>query len=245
MAGPGVIGTAYSWLLPSSSNSRVVPSASAVEHGRYLASRIENAELIEVEGADHPYWAGNADDLLEPIERLLTGAARPRLATRVLTTVMFTDLVSSTQELERHGDVGWKRLLERHDAALLHLVGRFGGTYVNTTGDGMVATFDTPSRALGCAVAIRSAARQLALGVRIGLHTGEIELRDADITGIAVVVAARVVATASPGEILQGQVARGGPGYGRCSHRSSIAGPADNLIARGGDVDRSVVPEKA
>jgi class 3 adenylate cyclase len=120
-----------------------------VEHGRYLASRIENAELIEVEGADHPYWAGNADDLLEPIERLLTGAARPRLATRVLTTVMFTDLVSSTQELERHGDVGWKRLLERHDAALLHLVGRFGGTYVNTTGDGMVATFDMPSRALG------------------------------------------------------------------------------------------------
>jgi class 3 adenylate cyclase len=115
---------------------------------------------------------------------------------------MFTDLVSSTQELERHGDVGWKRLLERHDAALLRLVGRFGGTYVNTTGDGMVATFDTPSRALGCAVAIRSAARQLALGVRIGLHTGEIELRDADITGIAVVVAARVVATASPGEIL-------------------------------------------
>jgi class 3 adenylate cyclase len=148
-----------------------------VEHGRDLASRIENAELIEVEGADHPYWAGNADDLLEPIERLLTGAARPRLATRVLTTVMFTDLVSSTQELERHGDVGWKRLLERHDAALLHLVGRFGGTYVNTTGDGMVATFDMPSRALGCAVAIRSAARQLALGVRIGLHTGEIRTK--------------------------------------------------------------------
>jgi class 3 adenylate cyclase/alpha-beta hydrolase superfamily lysophospholipase len=173
-----------------------------IQHGQYLASHIAGAELVQVEGADHPYWSGNGEDLLEPIERFLTGSARPRRSNRSLATVMFTDIVSSTEQLHSSGDAGWRRTIERHDAALSHLVGRFAGTWVNTTGDGMVATFETPSEAVDCAVAIRSSARELSLDVRIALHTGEIERRETDITGIAVVIAARAVTVAQAGEIL-------------------------------------------
>lgn len=190
--------------------NQMVPRA----HGQHLARSIPNAELVEVAGADHPYWAGDAEDVLEPIERFLTGSARPRLTNRVLTTVMFTDVVSSSEHLQERGDAGWMRILERHDAEFSRLVERFGGAYVNTTGDGLVATFDAPSKALACALALRSAARDLGLEIRIALHTGEVERRGADVTGIAVVVAARVVTIAQVGEILAtstvGDMAAGG-----------------------------------
>jgi class 3 adenylate cyclase len=181
---------------------RVDNQSVRIGHARHLAANIPNAELVELGGADHPYWAGDVGVLAGEIERFLTGAIRPVPADRTLATVLFTDLVDSTPELERRGDAHWRAVLDRHDQAVRHQIERFGGRLVKTTGDGVVAVFDAPSRAVRCACAIRDAVRALDLYVRVGVHTGEIEYQGDDIAGIAVHVAARVVAIAEPGEIL-------------------------------------------
>ncbi|HYV58600.1 MAG TPA: adenylate/guanylate cyclase domain-containing protein [Acidimicrobiia bacterium] len=173
-----------------------------VEMGRYLADHIPGAKFVELEGTDHLFFTGDADAIVDEIEEFLTGVRPVPAIERVLATVMFTDIVDSTRHAAESGDERWKELLGRHDAQVRRQLERFQGREVNTTGDGFVATFDGPARAIRCAAAIRDAVRSLGLEVRAGVHTGEVEMRDEDISGIAVHLAARVAATADAGEVL-------------------------------------------
>jgi class 3 adenylate cyclase len=170
--------------------------------GRYLAAHIPDAELVELSGADHLYWVGDPDATLSEIERFTTGTrAEPRVE-RVLTTVLFTDIAGSTSRASELGDERWRALLDRHHELVRRQLERFRGTEVKTMGDGFLATFDGPARAIACACAIRDAVGQLGLGVRAGLHTGEIEIHDSDVAGIAVHIGQRVSSLARPGEVL-------------------------------------------
>jgi len=173
-----------------------------VEASRYLASHIAGAKYIEMAGADHIPWIGDGDRVLDEIQEFLTGACSAGEPDRVLATVLFTDIVGSTSEAARLGDRRWSDLLERHNALVRREIDRFRGREVNTTGDGFLATFDGPARAIRCATVICDAVRQLGLEVRIGLHTGEIELAGKDVAGIAVHFGARVASEARPGEVL-------------------------------------------
>jgi class 3 adenylate cyclase len=179
------------------SDFRFVP----VAHGRYLAERIPGARLVELPG-DLPLWWEQPDLVLELIEEFLVGADRGIQPTRVLATVLFTDIVASTQRAAALGDRRWRELLQVHDGLAGRLVERWGGRLVKTTGDGVLATFDGPGRAIGCAAAFREQLASVGLEIRAGLHTGEVELRGEDVAGMAVHIAARVMATAGPGEIV-------------------------------------------
>lgn len=170
--------------------------------GRYLGEHIPGARLVEFDGADHLYWTGDADSLLDEIEEFLTGERQPIVSDRVLATVLFTDVAQSTDRVVELGDRRWSELLNAHHALVRRQLQRFGGREVNTTGDGFVATFDGPARAIRCAKSIRDAVRGLGLSVRAGLHTGEIEIGGGDIAGVAVHVAARVSTLAQPNEVL-------------------------------------------
>jgi pimeloyl-ACP methyl ester carboxylesterase len=174
----------------------------SVDMGRYIADHIPDAKFVELEGADHLFFTGDADAIVDEIQEFLTGVRPQPPVERVLATVLFTDIVDSTQCAVEVGDERWKELLGRHDEQVRRQLERFQGREVKTTGDGFVATFDGPARAIRCAMAIRDAVRSLGLEVRAGLHTGEVELRDHDISGIAVHLAARVAATAGAGEVL-------------------------------------------
>jgi class 3 adenylate cyclase len=170
--------------------------------GRYLADRIPGARFVEIDGPDNYWWAAdNADVALDEIEEFITGVRGGHAVDRVLATVLFTDIVGSTERSSDLGDSRWRDLLDRHDAAVRRQLARFRGREIKSTGDGFLATFDGPARALECAGAIRDAARQLGLDVRSGVHTGEIEIRGDDIGGIAVHIAARVAAKADAGEV--------------------------------------------
>jgi class 3 adenylate cyclase len=148
------------------------------------------------------FFTGDTDTLLDEIEEFLTGVRPQPSVQRVLATVLFTDIVDSTKRAVELGDQRWKELLGRHDAQVRRQLERFHGQEVNTTGDGFLARFDGPARAIRCAMAIRDVLRSLGLEVRAGVHTGEVELRgDDDISGIAVHIAARVAAAAGPGEV--------------------------------------------
>ena len=173
-----------------------------VELGRYLADNIPGAKFIELDGDDHLYFTGDADALLDEVEEFLTGSRPAPPVERVLATVLFTDVVSSTERAVELGDEEWRKLLRAHDAQVRRQLERFQGREVNTTGDGFLATFDGPARAIRCAIAIRDAVRAIGLDVRAGLHTGEVEMSDADIAGIAVHLAARVASAADAGEVL-------------------------------------------
>lgn len=170
------------------------------ELGRYLAEHIPGARLLELPGPDAVFFIGETTAMLDEIEEFVTGARGG--ADRVLATMLFTDLVGSTSRVAELGDDRWRDLLERHDQTVRAEIGRYGGRAVSTSGDGFLATFDTPSSALECAVAVREALRAVGLDVRAGIHTGEVELRGTDIAGLAVHVAARVAALAGPGEVL-------------------------------------------
>jgi class 3 adenylate cyclase len=171
-------------------------------HGRLIAERVPDARLIELDGDDHVWCSGDVDALFDEIERFLTGVERTHAGNRVLSTILFTDIVSSTERAAQLGDADWTARLEAHDAMVAAHVGAFQGRVVKTTGDGALAVFDGPARAIHCALGIARTAPQLGLDIRAGLHTGEIELRGADIGGMAVHIGARVAALAAPGHVL-------------------------------------------
>ena len=173
-----------------------------VGYGRYMADAIPNAKLVELPGTDHYIWEQNSEEVVEEIEEFLTGVRRGREPQRTLKTLLFTDIVGSTDRAHELGDERWRQLLDRHESSLRRQVARFNGQFVKSTGDGMLASFDGPARAIRCAVAIRESTRALGLDVRVGVHAGEVEIRGDDIGGISVHTAARVQALAQPAEIL-------------------------------------------
>lgn len=179
-----------------------------VEHGRYLAARLPHARYVELPGEDTLYWIGDTAALLGEIEEFLTGTRGASDAERVLATILFTDIVGSTDRAARLGDSVWRDLLDAHDQFVRAEIARYQGREVNTAGDGFVATFVSPSQALDCAEAIVRRVRSLGIEVRAGLHAGEIEVRGADIAGMAVHIAARVAALAGPGEVLASSTVR-------------------------------------
>lgn len=179
-----------------------------VGQGRYAASHIPGAQWVELPGEDHLLIAGDPEPLLDAVELFLTGVRTGDDVDRIVTTVAFTDIVDSTRVVARLGDQAWKELLDRHDTALRTLLRRFSGREVNTTGDGMVASFEGPTRAVEWAQAVVGAAPGLGLEVRAGVHTGPCEMRGRDLAGLAVHVAARIGALAGPGEVLVSQSVR-------------------------------------
>jgi pimeloyl-ACP methyl ester carboxylesterase/class 3 adenylate cyclase len=170
--------------------------------GRELAEQIPGARYVELPGIDHLPWAGDSEGVLGEIEEFLTGARSVPDPDRVLATVMFIDIVDSTRRAAEAGDARWRELLSAHHAAVRRELQRYGGREVKTLGDGSLATFAGPARAIRCGRSIAGAARSLGLEVRIGLHCGEVELIGDDVGGIAVHIAARVGALAAPGEVL-------------------------------------------
>jgi class 3 adenylate cyclase/alpha-beta hydrolase superfamily lysophospholipase len=179
-----------------------------VELGRALAAGIPGAKYIEYPDGDHSYWTGDVETLHGDIEEFVTGhrASSPIDFERVLATVLFTDIVDSTRSAAGMGDQAWRRLLDSHDQLAIQTVAKHRGSLIKTTGDGILATFDGPGRAVRCALALGTASKQLGLALRAGLHTGEIELRGRDIGGIAVHAAARVMAQSQPSEVLVSRV---------------------------------------
>jgi class 3 adenylate cyclase len=173
-----------------------------LESGRDFAGRIPGAELVEIDSDDHSPWASCSGAILHEIERFLGGASVTQVIDRVLVTVLFTDIVDSTRLAAELGDLKWSDLLEDHHKKIRHELEIFRGHEVKTTGDGFHATFDGPARAIQCADAIRSSTRQLGLNLRIGVHTGECEIRGESLEGVAIHMAARVSGMAAGGDIL-------------------------------------------
>jgi class 3 adenylate cyclase len=177
-----------------------------VEQGRYIADRIPGARLLELEGEDH---LGPFDDLLPHIIGFLNSTReRESEFDRVLATILFTDIVGSTERAAAEGDRGWRDLLERHHQVVRAMIGRFRGVEVDTAGDGFFATFDGPVRAVRCAQAIVDAVRAVGIEVRAGCHTGEVDTIDGQTGGLAVHIGARVGAMAGPSEILASQTVK-------------------------------------
>jgi class 3 adenylate cyclase len=172
-----------------------------VEHGRYLAENIPGATLFEYDGEHLPALVG-VDETMDVIEEFVAGAVHRPAGDRVLATVVFTDICRSTEQAAALGDHEWKAHLDRHDDVLRAVLARHGGIEVTTTGDGMLASFDSPARAVRCASEMIEAARATGLEIRAGVHTGEIERRGDDVAGIAVHIGARVAALAGAGEVL-------------------------------------------
>jgi len=170
--------------------------------GRYLAERIPGAKYVELPGDDHLPFVGNGDAILDEIEAFLTGVRRGPLPDRVLATVMFTDIVDATRRAAEVGDRRWRDLLESHHALVRAELGRHRGREIDTAGDGFLAAFDGPARAIHAGCAIADGVRRLGLEVRVGLHTGECEVMGPKLGGIAVHIGARVAALANPGEVL-------------------------------------------
>jgi class 3 adenylate cyclase len=191
-----------------------------VQCGRYLADHIPGARYLEVDGADHAPWFTEPDKILTGIEEFLTGShAAPAQSHRALRTVLFTDIVASTQHAATAGDERWRAVLQRFGEITAELTQQFGGTVVKSTGDGHLATFDGPTQAIRCAEALRAEAETLGIEIRAGIHTGECELLDTDIGGLAVHIAARILGHAGPGEIVASGTVRdlvvgSGTGFG-------------------------------
>ncbi len=179
-----------------------------VGQGRYLAEAIPGARYVELEGADHLPVTGDQDALLDEVEEFLVGSRRAVEPERALATILFTDIVGSTELAAKLGDRGWRSLIERHDALVRRQLGVHRGREVKTMGDGFLATFDGPARAIRCARALQEEVAQLGLEVRAGIHTGEVELIGDDVGGMAVNIGARIGALAEPGEVLVSSTVR-------------------------------------
>jgi pimeloyl-ACP methyl ester carboxylesterase len=171
-------------------------------NARYIAAHIPGARLVELAGVDHLPYVGDADAIVDEVQEFVTGVRPAPESDRVLATVLFTDIVGSTERASTLGDRGWKDLLERHHSAVRRELERFRGQEVDTTGDGFLATFDGPARAVRCAQAIIESMQPIGVQVRAGVHTGEVELIGDRVGGIAVHIGARVAATAGPSEVL-------------------------------------------
>jgi class 3 adenylate cyclase len=203
-----------------------------VGHGRDLADRIPGAEYVELDGNDHFPWIGGADAVLGEIEQFVSGERSIIEDDRILATVLFTDIVGSTEQAVTLGDERWTRLLDDHDRATRRQLARFRGREVNTTGDGFLVAFDGPTRAVRCATAIRDAARALGVEVRAGVHTGECVARGDDLGGVAIHIAARVGALAGASEVFVSQTVK-----------DLVAGSGIELVDRGAHALRGVPGE--
>jgi class 3 adenylate cyclase len=173
-----------------------------IAEGRYIAERIPGAKFVELPGNDHLPWVGNQEDIVDEIEEFLTGVRPAPEPDRMLATVLFTDIVGSTEWAASLGDKAWRDVLEQHHASVRRELERFRGQEITSTGDGFLATFDGPARAVRCAVAIRDRLRESGLEVRAGVHTGECERMGDNIGGLAVHIGSRVAGLAGPGEVL-------------------------------------------
>jgi class 3 adenylate cyclase len=170
--------------------------------GRYLAEHIPGAKFVVLPGEDHLYFVGDTDALVDEIEEFVVGTRSGAEGDAVTATVVFTDIVASTEHQARVGPREWSRLTDQHEALVRDLLARHRGREVKTTGDGFLATFDGTARGLRCAAEIVKSARGVGLELRAGVHTGEVELRGSDIAGLAVTIASRVCDLAGPGEVL-------------------------------------------
>jgi class 3 adenylate cyclase len=179
-----------------------------ISHGRYLAQHIPGARLVELAGTEQSLFWETPEPVLDHVEQFLTGVRRIAPPTRLLSTVLFTDIVGSTERARELDDRRWRELLNVHDELTRRLVEEFGGRLVKTTGDGILATFDGPGRAIHCTAGLRDELAGVGVQLRAGLHTGEVELREDDVGGLAVHIAARVMAAANPGEILVSRTVR-------------------------------------
>ena len=179
-----------------------------IELGRDIAAQISDAKFIEYPDGDHAFWTGDVETLTGDIEEFVTGHRDRSVDTleRVLATVLFTDIVDFTRSAAELGDQTWRRLLDNHDQIAKQTIEKHRGTLIKSTGDGILATFDGPGRAVRCAIAFEAASKQIGIPLRAGLHTGEIEMRGGDVSGIAVHAAARVMAQAGSREILVSRV---------------------------------------
>jgi class 3 adenylate cyclase len=200
-----------------------------VENSRYIAGQIPGAKLIELPGSDTAAYAGDAESLAGEIEEFFTGIRRPTDADRVLATLLFTDIAGSTEKAAELGDAAWKQLLAEHDERARVEIERYRGRWINTTGDGVLAIFDGPARAVRCARAIGGAVRDLGIEIRAGCHAGEVELVGSDVRGIAVHIAARVAALADTGEVLVSSTVR-----------DLVAGSGLSFLDRGGHLLKGV-----
>jgi class 3 adenylate cyclase len=185
-------------LLLHRSGDQIVPVAMA----RELASTIPDAKLVEVAGVDHLIFAGATEEIADEIEEFLTGEQTSSDPDRALLTVMFTDIVDSTSLASDRGDREWRRLLDQHHDVVRAQLARYGGREMATTGDGFMAVFDSPGKAVRCALAVVRAVADVGLEVRAGVHTGEVEMRGSDLAGISVHIASRVSGLAAGGEVL-------------------------------------------
>ena len=180
---------------------RLGDRAVEVGHGRHLAQHIPGAKFVELSGDDHLWWVGDSESIVNEIQEFLTGERHAVEPDRVLVTVLFTDIGDSTKRAVEIGDRRWRDLIESHNKLMRTEINRFKGRVVKSTGDGFLATFDGPGRAILCALAVSEEVRQLGIEIRAGLHTGEVELIDGDVGGIAVHTAARVLAEARASEV--------------------------------------------
>jgi class 3 adenylate cyclase/pimeloyl-ACP methyl ester carboxylesterase len=188
--------------VPALIMNRIEDGDVRIEEARYIASKIPGAKLEVFPGVDHVPWVGHTDDILGEIEEFLTGSRTAHTGDRVLATILSTDIAGSTELVTRLGDRKWRDLLERHNTLVRRELQRYRGREIDTAGDGFFAAFDGPARAIRCAKAVVEGTAGLGVEVRAGLHTGECEVLGDKLTGIAVHTAARVAATASPGEVL-------------------------------------------
>jgi class 3 adenylate cyclase len=178
------------------------------QSSRYMAERIPGARYVELDGSDHLWFAGDVDSIFDEVEEFLTGTRRKVVTNRALATVLFTDIVDSTRMLRELGDRGWRNLLGEHETIVEAELARYRGREIKTLGDGVMASFDGPARAVSCAAAIRDRLRGLGVAMRAGVHTGECEIVGDDLAGVAVNIAARVAALAGPGEVLISQTVK-------------------------------------
>jgi class 3 adenylate cyclase/pimeloyl-ACP methyl ester carboxylesterase len=188
-----------------------------VEHARYLAENLPDARLVELPGRDHAPWGANFDAVMSEVEQFLLGRRSGPADRATSQTIMFTDIVESTRQLAEGGDDAWRSLIENHDRVASDLLEQFGGRYVNSTGDGFLACLPTPDAALECAQTLIAELRTIGIDIRVGIHTGSCQVYGDDVVGLAVNIAARIMALAPPGEVLVSAAVQTGslnPGVG-------------------------------